>query len=174
MEKKKIELLLCIFGGWLGLHHFYNKKIGLGILYLLTVGLFFIGWIYDIIVTIRKFKMNEDINPQNNNNDNINVLNENKINEKKEKRKQARTIVKTMIITNSTDSRKKVGSTVIRGAVGSALLGPVGLVGGAMSGKNKVTNMVTFLIEYADGHRETRNDKSNSLEFKILSNYLEM
>lgn len=97
-----------------------------------------------------------------------------KILKHKEQLKKAKTIKQTMIVNSSYDSRKKVGSTLIRGAVGSALLGPVGLVGGAMSGKNKVTNMVTFLIEYADGHRETRNVKSNSLEFKILSNYLEM
>lgn len=47
-KQKQITLILCIFGGFLGLHHFYNKKIGKGILYLCTVGLFYVGWIHDI------------------------------------------------------------------------------------------------------------------------------
>lgn len=47
-KQKYITLLLCIFGGFLGLHHFYNKKIGKGILYLFTLGLFYIGWCHDI------------------------------------------------------------------------------------------------------------------------------
>lgn len=44
-----ISLLLCIFGGCFGLHYFYNKKIGMGVLYLFTAGLFGIGWVIDII-----------------------------------------------------------------------------------------------------------------------------
>lgn len=43
------SLILCIFGGWFGLHHFYNKQIGKGLLYLFTFGLFYVGWIMDII-----------------------------------------------------------------------------------------------------------------------------
>jgi len=49
-DKKKITaLLLCIFGGALGLHHFYVGNIGKGILYIFTAGLFGIGWIIDIV-----------------------------------------------------------------------------------------------------------------------------
>lgn len=56
-KKKQVALLLCIFGGYFGLHHFYVGKIGIGILYLCTVGLFGIGWIVDIIkVATGKFK----------------------------------------------------------------------------------------------------------------------
>lgn len=56
-KKKKTALLLCIFGGYFGLHYFYVGKIGMGILYLCTVGIFGIGWIIDIIkVTAGKFK----------------------------------------------------------------------------------------------------------------------
>lgn len=83
-------------------------------------------------------------------------------------------IIKTAIISNTTDSRKKAGSTIIRGAVGGSILGPVGMLGGAMSGKNKVTNKTTFLIEYADGHRETKEVKNNSIDFKYLCDYLDM
>lgn len=91
-----------------------------------------------------------------------------------EQLKKSKTIKQVMIVGNNTDSRKKVGSTVIRGAVGGALLGPVGLVGGALSGKNKVSGKTTFLIEYEDGHRETKEVDSNSIEFKKLCNYLKM
>ena len=48
-KNKKTALLLCIFGGYFGLHMFYVGRIGRGILYLCTGGLFFIGWLIDII-----------------------------------------------------------------------------------------------------------------------------
>jgi restriction system protein len=47
-KDKTITLLLAIFLGYLGFHYFYVGKIGIGLLYLFTVGLFFIGWIIDI------------------------------------------------------------------------------------------------------------------------------
>lgn len=47
-KRKKTALILCLCGGYIGLHHFYSGKIGMGILYFLTVGLGCIGWIYDI------------------------------------------------------------------------------------------------------------------------------
>ncbi len=43
-------LLLAIFLGEFGIHRFYVGKVGTGILYLLTVGLFGIGIIVDIIM----------------------------------------------------------------------------------------------------------------------------
>lgn len=48
-KDKNITLILCILGGLIGLHHFYVGNIILGIIYLLTGGLFSIGWIIDII-----------------------------------------------------------------------------------------------------------------------------
>ena len=48
-KKKMTALLLCIFGGVLGLHRFYVGKVGLGFLYLFTGALCGIGWIVDII-----------------------------------------------------------------------------------------------------------------------------
>ena len=93
---------------------------------------------------------------------------------KQEQIKRAKTIKQVIIVNNSSDSRKKVGSTVIRGAIGNAVLGHAGLVGGALSGKNKVSNKTTFLIEYEDGHRETKEVDNDSHEFKRLCNYLKM
>lgn len=40
--------LICFFFGVFGVHKFIEGKIGMGILYLLTFGLFGIGWIIDI------------------------------------------------------------------------------------------------------------------------------
>ena len=42
-----IEFLLCFFLGALGAHKFYRKQFGMGILYLLTGGIFGIGWLID-------------------------------------------------------------------------------------------------------------------------------
>ena len=56
-KSKTIALILCIFGGYFGLHYFYAGKIGKGILYLCTVGLFGIGWLVDIAkIATGKFK----------------------------------------------------------------------------------------------------------------------
>ena len=44
-----VELMIAIFTGWLGGYRFYKKQFIWGIIYLLTGGLFVVGWIYDII-----------------------------------------------------------------------------------------------------------------------------
>lgn len=46
-KNKWVALLLCFFFGPLGVHRFYEGKIGTGILYLLTFGLFGIGALVD-------------------------------------------------------------------------------------------------------------------------------
>ena len=51
---KPVALILCLFAGYLGAHKFYEGKIGLGILYLFTLGLFFIGVIVDFFVILSK------------------------------------------------------------------------------------------------------------------------
>lgn len=45
---------MCVFGGWFGLHKFYEGKAGMGVLYLCTFGLLCIGWALDIISILGK------------------------------------------------------------------------------------------------------------------------
>lgn len=55
-----VVLLLCIFLGELGIHRFYVGKIGTGVIYLFTGGLFGIGWVVDLIlIIVGKFKDKE-------------------------------------------------------------------------------------------------------------------
>lgn len=48
-KNKNTAMLMCIFGGIFGLHHFYVGNIGKGLLYIFTGGLFCIGWFGDIL-----------------------------------------------------------------------------------------------------------------------------
>lgn len=45
-----VALILCVVVGVFGVHRFYVGKIGTGILYVFTGGLFGIGWLVDIIL----------------------------------------------------------------------------------------------------------------------------
>lgn len=51
-KNKWVSLLLCVFT--LCGHKFYEGKIGMGVLYFLTIGLFGIGWIVDIFLILAK------------------------------------------------------------------------------------------------------------------------
>ena len=51
---KGISLLLCVFFGIFGAHKFYEGRVGMGFLYLFTLGFFGIGWLVDIIALIFK------------------------------------------------------------------------------------------------------------------------
>ena len=50
-KSKWVAFGLCLCLGYLGAHHFYVGKVGMGVLYLFTCGLFGIGWIIDMITT---------------------------------------------------------------------------------------------------------------------------
>lgn len=54
-KNKTIALLLCIFFGYLGVHRLYVGKTKSCVLYLFTLGLFGIGWIYDIFDIANNF-----------------------------------------------------------------------------------------------------------------------
>lgn len=51
-KNKWVAFLLCLFTVF-G-HKFYEGKIGMGILYILTLGLFGIGWVVDLITLAMK------------------------------------------------------------------------------------------------------------------------
>ncbi len=56
-KSRLVSLLLCFFLGGIGIHRFYAGKIGTGILYIFTAGLFGIGVLVDfILILIGSFK----------------------------------------------------------------------------------------------------------------------
>lgn len=54
MKNKWTAFSLCLFLGFIGAHKFYEGKVGMGILYIFTVGLFGIGWLIDLIAILFK------------------------------------------------------------------------------------------------------------------------
>lgn len=54
VKNKWVAFFLCLFLGFLGAHKFYEGKIGMGVLYLFTFGLFGIGWLVDIVLLLLK------------------------------------------------------------------------------------------------------------------------
>jgi hypothetical protein len=63
MKSKTTAYLLWLFLGLLGAHKFYLKKTGMGILYLFTAGLFFIGWIIDLFTLGRQVDQHNKNSP---------------------------------------------------------------------------------------------------------------
>lgn len=53
-KNKWVAFGLCLFLGVIGAHKFYEGRIGKGILYLFTGGLFGIGWLVDLLVLLTK------------------------------------------------------------------------------------------------------------------------
>lgn len=53
-KNKWTAFVLCLLLGYFGAHKFYEGKVGMGVLYLFTLGLFGIGWFVDLIVLLTK------------------------------------------------------------------------------------------------------------------------
>ncbi|MDE6056340.1 MAG: TM2 domain-containing protein [Lachnospiraceae bacterium] len=53
-KDKWVAFLLCLFVGFFGVHKFYEGKVGMGILYLFTLGLCGIGWFIDLLIILTK------------------------------------------------------------------------------------------------------------------------
>jgi TM2 domain-containing membrane protein YozV len=49
-----VAWILQTFFGYLGIHRFYLGKFGTGIVWLLTGGLFLVGWVYDFLTLNRQ------------------------------------------------------------------------------------------------------------------------
>lgn len=56
--------LCCFFGGWFGLHKFMQRKYAMGILYMCTLGLFFVGWLTDIAKIAKQVQHQRYLNEQ--------------------------------------------------------------------------------------------------------------
>ena len=53
-KSKWVSFFLCLFLGPLGIHKFYEGRVLLGIVYLLTAGLCGVGVVIDLIVLLFK------------------------------------------------------------------------------------------------------------------------
>ncbi len=59
---RMVGIIITLFLGWLGIHRFMTKKYLTGIVWFLTSGLFFVGWIVDFIVVCTGNFKNKDGN----------------------------------------------------------------------------------------------------------------
>jgi DNA polymerase III epsilon subunit-like protein len=64
-KNQNLVLVLAVVFGWLGAHRFYVGKIGTGVLYLFTFGLFGIGWAVDALLAAVKVMKDRTLDSQN-------------------------------------------------------------------------------------------------------------
>ena len=54
LKRKWVAFFLCLFLGFFGAHKFYEERIGMGLLYLFTGGLFGCGWCFNLLSLLGK------------------------------------------------------------------------------------------------------------------------
>lgn len=97
---------------------------------------------------------------------------------KKEARKEKKRAAREKALANTTidyvviagsESKTSTSSAITRGAVGGALLGPVGMLAAAGAKKN---SFVELVVRYKSGRTETVKVKFDSKEFKNYAKYI--
>lgn len=53
-KNKWIAFTLCLLLGYFGIHKFYEGKVGMGVVYLITFGVCGLGWIFDCLILLTK------------------------------------------------------------------------------------------------------------------------
>lgn len=97
--------------------------------------------------------------------------------ERLEQLKANTTIVSAAVVGGTTIGKQKssVTSSIVRGAVGGTLFGPIGAVAGAVTPKKKIVTKggkVTFSILYASGNRSVETVKVGSKRYNELAKYV--
>ena len=73
MKSKGVAYLLWLFLGAVGAHRFYLGKIGTGLIYLCTLGLFGVGLIYDLFTLGGQVDTYNAVRGARNRNSNVNT-----------------------------------------------------------------------------------------------------
>jgi hypothetical protein len=86
-------------------------------------------------------------------------------------------IVSVKIVSSSTDTttRGSVTSSVARGVIGGALFGPIGMIAGAATPKQKTVGTetkITFAVRYASGRVSSETVVVDSLRYKELVKHI--
>lgn len=91
--------------------------------------------------------------------------------------REDRTIVSAAIVNTTSKGKQKASATssIVRGAVGGALFGPVGMVAGAVTPKKTTVTKdmtVTFSVLYESGRRDVETVKVGSKRYNELAKYI--
>lgn len=143
-RNRKIALALCIFGIFLGLHHWYLGNYKKAILFLLTGGGLGIWWIYDIIKISTDERYIEHYNGEYTQYEKENqfakrVESQKKIDELNKKRTPINdNVVRCPKCGSSHLSANKKGFSLGKAIAGGVILVPIAGVATGMIGKNKI------------------------------------